>query len=84
MPRYFFDFHEGSKVSLDEDGTVLPDMQTARDEATEALLEVGKETLPTNGEERSLSVSVRDEKGERVLTITITYSEVPPDWVRRP
>jgi hypothetical protein len=82
MPRYFFDFHDGGDVSVDGEGTELPDMQAARDEATESLLAIAKEALPPRGRARKLVMSVRAEDGEHLLAITLGYSEEPPDWVR--
>jgi len=80
--RYFFDFHDGDQAQIDDEGTELVDMQAARDEATETLLTVAREALPPNGQARSLSVRVRDPNGVHMLTITLGYSEEPPEWVR--
>jgi hypothetical protein len=82
MPRFYFDFHDGADVTLDLEGTELPNMQAARDEATETLLSIGKDSLPPNGRARELSVRVRGEQNQHLLTISLGYSEEPPDWVR--
>jgi hypothetical protein len=82
MPRFFFDFHDGADVTLDAEGTELVDMQSARDEATETLLSIARDALPPNGRARELSVRVRGEHGQHLLTISLGYSEEPPDWVR--
>ena len=82
MPRYYFDFHDGTEVSIDGEGAELADMQTARDEATMTLVEVAKDRFPARGEARTLSVRVRGEDGKHLLAISIAYSEEPPDWVR--
>jgi hypothetical protein len=82
LPRYYFDFHDGADVTTDQEGTMLSDMQDARDEATETLLSMAKEALPPNGKARELSVRVRDEHRQHLLTISLGYSEEPPDWVR--
>ena len=82
MPRYYFDFHDGAEVTTDQEGTVLSGMQAARDEATETLLSVAKDALPPNGKARELSIRVRDQQGQHLLTISLGYSEEPPDWVR--
>ncbi len=82
MPRYYFDFHDGAEVTMDDEGTELPDMQAARDEATETLLSVAKDALPPNGKARQLSIRVRDEQGKHLLAISLGYSEEPPEWVR--
>jgi len=82
MPRFFFDFHDGNEITLDAEGSDLPDMQTVRDEATETLLAIAKDALPPKGEARELSVRVRGEQNQHLLTISLVYSEEPPDWVR--
>ena len=82
MPRYYFDFHDGAEVTTDQEGTVLHDMQAARDEATETLLSIAKDALPPNGKARELSIRVRSEQSEHLLTISLGYSEEPPEWVR--
>ena len=82
MPRFFFDFHDGADIALDDEGSDLSDMQAARDEATETLLALAKDALPPRGQARELSVRVRGEQHQHLLTITLAYSEEPPDWVR--
>jgi hypothetical protein len=82
MPRFFFDFHDGDHLALDREGTDLADMQAARDEATDTLLSIARDSLPPSGRARQLSVRVRDEHGQHLLTISLGYSEDPPDWVR--
>lgn len=82
MPLYYFDFHDGAEISLDPEGTDLPSMQAARDEATDTLLSIAKDALPPNGKARQLSIRVRDAEGKHLLAISLGYSEEPPDWVR--
>jgi hypothetical protein len=82
MPRFYFDLHDGADVVLDTEGTSLPDMQAARDEATDTLLTIAKDALPPRGQARELSVRVRGEQQQHLLTISLSYSEEPPDWVR--
>jgi uncharacterized protein DUF6894 len=82
MPRYYFDFHDGAEVSTDREGTELPNMQAARDEATETLLSIAKDALPPRGKARELSVRVRSDQDGHLLTISLGYSEEPPQWVR--
>jgi hypothetical protein len=82
MPRYFFDLHDGAEVNIDAEGTELSDMQAARDEATETLLSIAKDELPPKGKARELSIRVRSDEEGHLLTISLGYSEEPPDWVR--
>jgi hypothetical protein len=37
VPRYYFDWHDGDWLMLDEDGLDLPDLDTARQQAAQAL-----------------------------------------------
>jgi hypothetical protein len=82
MTRYFFDFHDGDEARFDTEGTELPDMQAARDEATRTLLSLAKEEFPAHGRARELSVRIRSEEEGHLLAIAISYSEEPPHWVR--
>ena len=80
MPRYFFDIviNHGA-VSPDEDGTVLPDIEAAREEAFETLLEMAKERRPRRGDTSTLGMVVRDEGGRSLLTMAVGYSEEQND-----
>ena len=74
MPRYFFNVHDGSST-IDNEGTELPDIFAAQEEAIhlsgELLREMGGKFW--NGEEWSLDVT--DETGRILFTLRFTAEE---------
>ena len=74
MPRYFFHVHDGSSIK-DKEGTELPDIFAAQEEAIhlsgELLREMGGKFW--NGEEWSLDVT--DEAGRILFTLRFSAEE---------
>jgi len=70
MPRFYFDTRDGSRFIPDEDGLDFPDLDAAEWEAVEAAAEMGRDRLP-RGDARDITVEVRNEPGQRVLTVRI-------------
>ena len=74
MPRYFFHVHDGSST-LDSEGTELPDIFAAQEEAIllsgELLREMGGKFW--NGEEWSLEVT--DEAGRILFILRFSAEE---------
>lgn len=61
MPRFYFDIHDGTAV-IDDEGTLLPDAEHARVEATKlaaGVLAEGAERFWT-GEEWTIAVRAED------------------------
>lgn len=79
MPRYFFDTDDGSTSRVDDVGVDLPDDETARREAQDALPDMACDKIP-NGERRIFSVSVRDSAGCIIYTVDLTLNG---RWVRK-
>jgi hypothetical protein len=80
MPRFYFDVREGSKFIRDEDGMEFPDFDAAEREAAETAAGIGRDLLP-KGTARDVTIEVRDERGQRVATVTVTMQVervVPP------
>ncbi|WP_048708283.1 DUF6894 family protein [Microvirga massiliensis] len=71
MPRYYFDVQEGERFAPDEDGVEFDDLDTAEYEAACTAAEIGRDRLPT-GEARDVTVEVRNEHRQRVLTIRVS------------
>ncbi len=71
MPLFFFDTREGSRFTPDEEGLEFPDLDAAEREAATAAAEMGRDRLP-RGDARDITVEVRNEHGQRVLTVRIT------------
>ena len=70
MPRFYFDLREGEKFSADEEGEELADLQAARDEATLSAVAIGCEILDLRC--HSMSVVVRDERGQQVVKVSLS------------
>jgi hypothetical protein len=70
MPRYYFDIQEGLTFTQDEDGEDFDDHEAAERGAMRAAAELGRERL-LNGDVRDLTVEVKNEDRQRVLSVTI-------------
>lgn len=74
MPRYFFDIEDDAASMRDEEGSVLPDLAAAQHEATETLVQMGRDAFRTK-HHGTLSVAIRDEAGTTLrrqrLTLTV-------------
>ncbi len=70
MPRFYFDTREGSHFSPDEEGLEFPDLDAAEREAAEAAAEIDRDRLP-HGDARDVTVEVRNEHGQRVITVQV-------------
>jgi hypothetical protein len=80
MPRFYFDVREGVRFFLDEEGQVFPDIGAAEKEAAEAAASIGRDLLP-KGVARSVTVEVRNEHGQRVVTavVALVVDRVDPE-----
>ena len=73
MPLFHFDVREGIRFTADEDGLELPDIAAAEREAAETAASIGRDLLP-KGVARSVTVEVRNQHGQRVVTATVTLA----------
>jgi len=71
VPRFYFDLREGPRFIPDDEGLEFADLDAAEREAAEAAAEIGRDKLPKGGV-RDVTVEVRNEHGQRVLTVTIS------------
>jgi hypothetical protein len=80
MPRFYFDIREGRRFAPDEVGLAFDSLDAER-AAAETAAEIGRELLP-KGDAREITVEVRNEHRQRVLTITVSMQiermEPPP------
>lgn len=74
MPRYFFDVHDGQRLTVDTVGTELPDHAVAHDEATRTLSEIGAEEIPGDGPHREFSITVRDDSRLVLFELRLTFN----------
>ena len=69
MPRWYFHIHDGKEATLDQEGTDLPDLITAHEEA----LIVARELMsngPRDGRDRSRwRFEIADETGAPILMV---------------
>jgi hypothetical protein len=71
MTRYFFDTYDGESFIRDQDGLELSSLREAEEEAARCLPEMAKDALPDSNR-RDFIVSVRNEKGDTVLTAALS------------
>ena len=73
MPRYFFDIEDDAASMRDEEGSVLPDLASAQHEATETLVQMGRDAFRSR-DHGTLSVAIRDEAGATLSTQRLTLT----------
>ena len=86
MPRFYFDVREGAGFTPDDEGLEFDSLDAAEREAACAAAEIGRDRLP-KGASREVTVEVRNEHRQRVLTITVSMEvdrveplPQPPRW----
>lgn len=73
MPRYYFDVQDGNTLHVDDVGEVLDGPEAAFSEAMGLLSELAQQ-VPSNGRERALTSTVRDEAGNGVYKATLSLT----------
>ena len=71
MPRFYFDVREGARLVPDDGGLEFPDFDAAEREAAEAAASISRDLLP-RGDTREVTIEVRNEHLQRVLTVTVS------------
>lgn len=71
MPRFYFDVREGTSFTPDDEGQELESLDAAERMAAEAAAEIGRDRLP-KGDARDVTVELKNEHRQRVLTVTVT------------
>ena len=71
MPRFYFDIREGARLTPDEEGLEFADLDAAEREAAECAASIGRDALP-KGDAREITIEVRNEYRQRVLTVTVS------------
>jgi hypothetical protein len=69
MTHYFFDFRANGRLSLDEEGVELLDVDAAHDQALGALIDIARDAVMEGKSSQKFSVQVRDGIGP-VLEVT--------------
>jgi hypothetical protein len=70
VPRFYFDIHEGESFTQDDEGLEFANLNVAERMAAEAAAELGRDRLP-KGNARDITVEVRNEHGQRGLTVAV-------------
>jgi hypothetical protein len=73
MPRYFFHVHDGA-AWLDAEGTELPSLETAREEAIRALGEMIRDIPPAISKGEQFQLWVTDQprgEGSKLFVLTV-------------
>jgi hypothetical protein len=81
MPRFHFHQHDGRDI-LDDDGTILPDVESARLAATKAFLEMVRDHIPELWQDGSWSMTVTDGTGLALFSLELSVTEASA--VKRP
>jgi len=71
MPRFYVDLREGTRFLADDEGLEFPDLDAAEREAADAAAGIGRDRLP-KGDTWDVTVEVKNEHRQRVLTVTVT------------
>jgi hypothetical protein len=58
MMRFYFDIRESGLIVPDEEGVVLPDMEAVRREATQSLVEIARNAIPTHDADGPLELAI--------------------------
>jgi hypothetical protein len=84
VPWFYFDVREGTRFVPDAVGLEFDSLDAA--ERAAAAAEIGRELLP-KGDAREITVEVRNEHRQRVLTVTASLEihrvdpePLPPHW----
>jgi hypothetical protein len=71
MPRFYFDIREGTRFIPDETGLEFDSLDAAEQEAASAAAEIERDQLP-KGDTRAVTVELRNEHRQRMLTVTVS------------
>jgi hypothetical protein len=71
VPRYYFDVREGAQFTVDSEGLEFDSLDAAEREAAVTAAEIGRDRLP-KGDARDITVELKNEHHQRVLTVTVS------------
>jgi hypothetical protein len=74
MPRYYFHIRNVDDVALDEEGTDLPDLTTARRQALASARELLANAIKEGKEPISESVVIADANGQELMSVPLTQA----------
>jgi hypothetical protein len=71
VPRFYFDVRDGPRFFADDEGRELDSLDAAEREAVTTAAQIGRDRL-AKGDARAVTVEVRNEHGQWVLTVTVS------------
>ena len=71
MPQFYFDVREGARFTPDDEGLEFTSLDVAEHQAACAAAEIGRDLLP-KGTAREVTIEVKNEHRQRVLTIRVS------------
>ena len=77
MPRYYFDIHDGQRLTHDEEGSDCADAEAAREEAIRTLPSIARE-VPLDDGKVEMWVKVRSESGKDIARVSLTLTS---EWL---
>jgi hypothetical protein len=80
VPRIYFDVREGAGFTPDNEGLEFASLDGAVRAAAELAAEIGRDR-PPKGEARAVTVELRDEQRQRMLTVRVSMET---HWVDPP
>jgi hypothetical protein len=86
VPRYYFDLHEGDRITLDEEGMDLSNLDSAWAEAARSIVELARDKIPNIRDGHKIVIEVRNSH-ESILAVSVTFetellgSQAPPPEV---
>lgn len=72
MTKYYLDVRTGTNVLRDCDGAEFTGLDAVEEEARISVLEIAQHRL--SGREDAVSIEVRDDAGEPVITVTASIA----------
>ncbi|MER8844020.1 MULTISPECIES: DUF6894 family protein [Mesorhizobium] len=82
MELYYFDLTDNGTAYLDTEGTDLPSLESAEDEASKALLEIARGRMP-DGTFREVALHVHAGTSEPLFVVKLTFELVRNRSARR-
>lgn len=84
MPSYFFHIHDAGEIIRDEEGSVLPDVQSARTEAIQSARDILAEHVRAGDVVDGRRFEVADETGKVLFVVPFAdlvrlHEGDPPD-----
>jgi len=71
MPRYFFHIADGSDLILDEEGSMLPDLEAAKAEARASARDIARQAIAQRRRPSDACVEIQDAEGRVLLSLSV-------------